>query len=58
MTGGHFVSRLARHFGLIGEEIPAGLEVEVTRLPVIDEDYLVNRIGICEMIRGSVYGWC
>ena len=52
MTGGHFVSRLARHFGVIGAEIPAGLEVIVARLPVIDRDYLV-RLGICQVAAGG-----
>ena len=49
MTGGHYVSRLARHFGVIGDEIPAGLEVEVDSLPILGQYYLV-RLGICEMI--------
>ena len=52
MTGGHFVCRLARHFGVIGDEIPAGLEIEVDSLPVLGQDYLV-RLGICEVILGG-----
>ena len=55
MTGGHFVSRLARHFEVFGGEDPAGFEVDVTRLPAIDADYLVTRLGICESIMGSYY---
>ena len=54
MTGGHFVSRLARHFGVIGDEIPAGLEIEVVSLPFIGQYYLV-RLGICETIMGGCF---
>lgn len=46
MTGGHFVSRLARHFGVLGGEGPAEFQVDVARLPRID----VIRLGICEML--------
>lgn len=55
MTGGHFVSRLAIHFGVLGGEDPVGFEVDVTRLLVIDADYLVTRLGICNPIMGSYY---
>ena len=52
MTGGHFVSRLARHFGVLGGKDPPRFEVDVARLPAIDANYLV-RLGICESIMGS-----
>ena len=34
---------------MIGDQIPAGLEVEVDSLPAIRQDYLV-RLGICETL--------
>ena len=40
---------------MIGAEIPAGLEVVMTSLPIIDRDYLV-RLGICQLAMGE-YVW-
>lgn len=55
ITGGHFVSRLPVHFGVIGEVILAGLYVFEVELPWIDIDYLERRLRLCEMILGAYH---
>ncbi|GKF81059.1 hypothetical protein Tco_0239661, partial [Tanacetum coccineum] len=47
MFGGHFVGRLAEHFGLVSDEGLMGLTVIAPELPVIDMDELV-RLNICD----------
>ncbi|GKA98741.1 hypothetical protein Tco_0826678 [Tanacetum coccineum] len=54
-SGGHFVARLAEHFGLITEESLWGLIVVVCDLMMIDMDELV-RLRICERL-GDVWAW-
>ena len=53
ITGGHFVSRLAAHFGVIGDDIPAGLDVFELELPRIDIDYMEKRLRLCEELLGE-----
>ncbi|GKA09115.1 hypothetical protein Tco_0688446, partial [Tanacetum coccineum] len=55
MSGGHFVARLAKHFGLLTEEILQGLTVVVRDLIVIDMDELA-RLCICERL-GDTWAW-
>lgn len=33
--------------------LPIEFQVDVASLPGIDVEYLVNRLGICEMLMGS-----
>ncbi|GKD73152.1 hypothetical protein Tco_1331434 [Tanacetum coccineum] len=46
LSGGHFIGRLAAHFGLVGDQGLRGLFVVVSELPVIDLHELV-RLNIC-----------
>lgn len=50
------MSRLAAHFGVIGDVVPAGLVVFEIELPRIDIDYLEMRPRLCETILGA-YHW-
>ncbi|GKF13142.1 hypothetical protein Tco_0051068 [Tanacetum coccineum] len=49
MSRGHFITRLAEHFGLITEESIRGLTVVVHDLTMIDMDELV-KLHICERL--------
>ncbi|GJR75772.1 hypothetical protein Tco_0088137 [Tanacetum coccineum] len=55
LSGGHFVGRLAEHFGLFTEEGLHGLIVVVGELRVINMDELV-RLRICERL-GDTWAW-
>ncbi|GKB31885.1 hypothetical protein Tco_0871286 [Tanacetum coccineum] len=55
MSGGHFVGRLAKHFGLVTEEGLQGLTMVVGELKVIIIDELV-RLRICERV-GDTKAW-
>nr|GEY85989.1 hypothetical protein [Tanacetum cinerariifolium] len=55
MSGGHFVGRLAEHFGLVTEEGLWGLTVVVGELRVINMDELA-RLRICERL-GDTWAW-
>ncbi|GJS74406.1 hypothetical protein Tco_0707247 [Tanacetum coccineum] len=55
MSKGHFITRLAEHFGLITEESIRGLTVVVHDLTMIDMDELV-RLHICERVAGIQNG--
>ncbi|GKF45454.1 hypothetical protein Tco_0132006, partial [Tanacetum coccineum] len=46
LSGGHFIGRLAAHFGLVGDQGLRGLSVVVSELPVIDLHKL-DRLNIC-----------
>ncbi|GKC08994.1 hypothetical protein Tco_1000604, partial [Tanacetum coccineum] len=46
LSEGHFIGRLASHFGLVGDQGLRGLSVVVSELPVIDLHKLV-RLNIC-----------
>ncbi|GJY85262.1 hypothetical protein Tco_0499288 [Tanacetum coccineum] len=52
LFGGHFIGRLAAHFGLISDEGLRGLLVVVSELPVIDLHEL-GRLNIC----GYTWAW-
>lgn len=54
MSGGHFDARLAIHFGVFIDVVPAGLEVEMMVLPLIDSEY-IERLKICEEIIGTFH---
>ncbi|GKC97455.1 hypothetical protein Tco_1167730, partial [Tanacetum coccineum] len=55
LSGGHFVERLAEHFGLVTEEGLWGLTMMVGELRMIDMDELV-RLHICERL-GDTWSW-
>lgn len=38
---------------MLGDDDPVDFQVDVARLPLIDTDFLVTRLGICEMIMGA-----
>ena len=56
MTGGNFVYRLARHFGVLCDEIPIDLPIDIARLPGIDADCLSTKLGIFKELMGG-YFW-
>ncbi|GKC25592.1 hypothetical protein Tco_1027742 [Tanacetum coccineum] len=55
ISGGQFVARLAKHFGLLTEERLQGLTVTAPALPIIDMGKLV-RLHICEEI-DDTWAW-
>nr|GEY31449.1 hypothetical protein [Tanacetum cinerariifolium] len=55
LSGGHFIGRLAEHFGLITKEGIRGMTVVVVELRMIDMDELV-RLRICERL-GDTWAW-
>ncbi|GKD67544.1 hypothetical protein Tco_1321634, partial [Tanacetum coccineum] len=52
---GHFIGRLAAHFGLVRDEGLKGLLVITRKLPMIDLHELV-RLNICERL-GDMWAW-
>ncbi|GJV01840.1 hypothetical protein Tco_1335409 [Tanacetum coccineum] len=52
---GHFIRRLAAHFGLVGDQGLRGLTVVVSELPVIDLHEL-GRLNICVRF-GDTWAW-
>ncbi|GKB01391.1 hypothetical protein Tco_0829435 [Tanacetum coccineum] len=54
MYDGHFVRRLAEHFGLVIKEGLHGLTVVVEELRVIDMDELVAAVRAPEVVEGSL----
>ncbi|GKG03219.1 hypothetical protein Tco_0310855, partial [Tanacetum coccineum] len=52
---GHFIGRLAAHFGLVGDQGLRGLLVVVNELPVIDLHELA-RLNICTGF-GDTWAW-
>ncbi|GJY45811.1 hypothetical protein Tco_0434874 [Tanacetum coccineum] len=55
LSGGHFIGRLAAHFGLVGDQGLRGLSVVVSELPVIDLHELA-RLNICARF-GDTWAW-
>ncbi|GJT50786.1 hypothetical protein Tco_0976943 [Tanacetum coccineum] len=55
LFGGHFIGRLAAHFGLVSDEGLRGLLVITRELPMIDLHELV-RLNICERL-GDMWAW-
>ncbi|GJS80696.1 hypothetical protein Tco_0730577 [Tanacetum coccineum] len=55
LSGGHFIGRLAAHFGLVGDQGLRGLSVVVSELPVIDLLELA-RLNICARF-GDTWAW-
>ncbi|GJY28416.1 hypothetical protein Tco_0404183, partial [Tanacetum coccineum] len=55
MSGGHFIARLADHFGLLTEESLQGTTIVVRELGEINLDELA-RLQICESL-GDVWTW-
>ncbi|GJW24907.1 hypothetical protein Tco_0038718 [Tanacetum coccineum] len=55
LSGGHFIRRLASHFGLISNERLRGLSVVVNELPVIVLHKL-GRLNICSRY-GDTWAW-
>ncbi|GKA21540.1 hypothetical protein Tco_0701529 [Tanacetum coccineum] len=55
MSGGHFIRRLAEHFGLVSDEGLMGLTMIARELLVIDMDELV-RLHICDRL-GYTWDW-
>ncbi|GKC82430.1 hypothetical protein Tco_1138147 [Tanacetum coccineum] len=49
LSGGHFIGRLAAHFGLVSDEGLRGLSVITHELPMIDLHELV-RLNICKRL--------
>ncbi|GJT23233.1 hypothetical protein Tco_0893170 [Tanacetum coccineum] len=55
LSGGHFIGRLAMHFGLVSDEGLRGLQVVTRELPLIDLHEL-GRLHIC-MRYGDTWAW-
>ncbi|GJY85330.1 hypothetical protein Tco_0499356 [Tanacetum coccineum] len=55
LSGGHFIGRLAAHFGLVGDQGLRGLSVVVSELLVIDLHKL-DRLNICSRF-GDTWAW-
>ncbi|GJR93280.1 hypothetical protein Tco_0265454 [Tanacetum coccineum] len=55
MSGGHFISRLANHFGLLTEESVRGMTMVVRKLGEIELDELA-RLHNCESL-GDTWAW-
>ncbi|GJZ56413.1 hypothetical protein Tco_0611606 [Tanacetum coccineum] len=55
LSGGHFIGRLAAHFGLASDEGLRGLSVITRELPMIDLHELV-RLNICGRL-GDTWAW-
>ncbi|GJX57875.1 hypothetical protein Tco_0287772 [Tanacetum coccineum] len=55
LSGGHFIGRLAAHFGLVSDQGLRGLSMDVSELPVIDLHELA-RLNICARF-GDTWAW-
>ncbi|GKE87197.1 hypothetical protein Tco_1564672 [Tanacetum coccineum] len=55
LSGGHFIGRLAAHFGLVSDHGLRGFLVVTHKLPLIDLHEL-RRLNICERI-GDIWAW-
>nr|GFA27200.1 hypothetical protein [Tanacetum cinerariifolium] len=55
LSGGHFIRRLAHHFGLVSDDGLRGLSVVTREVPLIDMGKLVN-LNICRKI-GDDWAW-
>ncbi|GJU93212.1 hypothetical protein Tco_1317968 [Tanacetum coccineum] len=55
LSGGHFIRRLAAHFGLVNDQWLRGLSVVASQLPVIDLHEL-DRLNICLRF-GDTWAW-
>ncbi|GKD50781.1 hypothetical protein Tco_1279757 [Tanacetum coccineum] len=55
LSGGHFIRRLAHHFGLVSDDGLRGLSVVARELPLIDMGELV-KLNICIEIRND-WAW-
>ncbi|GJZ02511.1 hypothetical protein Tco_0520472 [Tanacetum coccineum] len=55
LSGGHFIGRLAMHFGLVSDKGLRGLQVVTRELPLIDLHEL-GRLHIC-MRYGDTWAW-
>ncbi|GJZ85278.1 MAK10-like protein [Tanacetum coccineum] len=55
LFGGHFIGRLAAHFGLVSDQGLRGLSVVISELSVIDLDKLA-RLNICSRF-GDTWAW-
>ncbi|GJR55618.1 hypothetical protein Tco_1406139 [Tanacetum coccineum] len=55
LLGGHFIGRLAAHFGLVGDQELRGLHVVTYELPLIDLHEL-RRLNICTRY-GDTWTW-
>ncbi|GJU73748.1 hypothetical protein Tco_1265153 [Tanacetum coccineum] len=55
LSGGHFIGRLAMHFGLVSDEGLRGLQVVTRELPLIDLHEL-GRLHICTRY-GDTWAW-
>ncbi|GJW87349.1 hypothetical protein Tco_0162689 [Tanacetum coccineum] len=55
LSGGHFIRRLAMHFGLVSDEGLRGLQVVTRELPLIDLHEL-GRLNICTRY-GDTWAW-
>ncbi|GKA42229.1 hypothetical protein Tco_0734889, partial [Tanacetum coccineum] len=55
LSGGHFIGRLAHHFGLISDDGLRGLSVVTREIPLIDMGELV-KLNICKEI-GDEWAW-
>ncbi|GKC33542.1 hypothetical protein Tco_1045926 [Tanacetum coccineum] len=55
LSGGHFIGRLAMHFGLVSDEGLRGLQVVTRELPLIDLHEL-GRLNICSRF-GDTWAW-
>nr|GFA25248.1 uncharacterized mitochondrial protein AtMg00810-like [Tanacetum cinerariifolium] len=55
LSGGHFIRRLAHHFGLVSDDGLRGLSVVTREVPLIDMGKLVN-LNICRNI-GDDWAW-
>ncbi|GKD86374.1 hypothetical protein Tco_1357528, partial [Tanacetum coccineum] len=55
LSGGHFIRRLAHHFGLVSDDGLRGLSVVARELPLINMGELV-KLNICIEIRND-WAW-
>ncbi|GKG02096.1 hypothetical protein Tco_0306801, partial [Tanacetum coccineum] len=55
LSGGHFIGRLAMHFGLVSDEGLRGLQIATLELPLIDLHEL-GRLNICSRF-GDTWAW-
>ncbi|GKA82471.1 hypothetical protein Tco_0789219, partial [Tanacetum coccineum] len=55
LSGGHFIGRLAAHFGLVNDQGLRGLSVVASELPLIDLHEL-GRLNICSRF-GDTWAW-
>ncbi|GJT44082.1 hypothetical protein Tco_0952797 [Tanacetum coccineum] len=55
LLGGHFIGRLAAHFGLVSDEGLRGLQVVTRELPLIDL-HEIERLNIC-LRYGDTWAW-